>query len=171
MEKSEGNPGYQAGIGQRSKTKRLAWALKGAPRRTKDLRLNAIAGVSEGRKLRDRVTALLKDAGANPEDGMVLCVFAEQDLSALVPRLKPLGVKNGASDLALVSSYVDKLPIGFLVFVWDRQDPRQSIFGHARPLIVEDPRGIDLNEKALRAYTLKIRNQLIKSGVIHDYRA
>jgi hypothetical protein len=171
MVEAEANPGFNAGIGQRSKTERLAWALKGAPMRKKDLRLNAIAGIAEGRKLRDRVTSLLTDAGANPEDGMVFCVFAEQDLSALVPRLTPLGVKNGASDLALVSEYVDKLPIGFLVFIWDRQDPQQSIFGHARPLIVEDLRGIDLNEKALRAYTLKIKNQLVKKGVIRDYRA
>ncbi len=168
MEKQEGNPGFQAGIGQRSKTKRLAWALKGAPVRTKDLRLNAISGVAEARKLRDRVTALMLDAKAEPGDAMVYCVFARPDLSAV--KSAEMSLTNGPSDLALAKKYLDALPIGFLVFVWDRQDTRKSIFGHARPLIVEDPRAIQLNAQALRTETERIRNRLVKAGVIPDER-
>lgn len=156
----KGNMGFQAGIGQQSKVQRLAWALKGAPARTKDLRLNAIAGVAEGRKLRDRVTTLLKNANpeANPEDAMVFCVFAEPDLSAEITEM--LSVKNGASDLAIAAKFVDKLPVGFLVFVFDREDPERPIFGHARPLIVEDPRGIALNEQALNRLNNRIKRRL-----------
>jgi len=161
MVKTETNPGWAAGIGQRSRVKQLAWALKGAPLRKRDLRLNTLAGIVEARKLRDRVTALMTQADANPEDAMVFCAFAEPDLSALVPGPPvALGLQNGASDLALVAQYVDKLPIGFLVLVIDRQDPQQSVFGHARPLIVEDPRGIDLNEKAFSRLMRVIENSL-----------
>jgi hypothetical protein len=147
----ENNPGWAAGIGQSSPVKRLAWALKGATLRKKDLRLNALSGISEGRKLRDKVTALMQDAGANPADGIVYCLFAEPDLSALAPGLPvaKLELQNGASDLALASQFIDKLPIGFLVLVVDRSDPQRPVYGHARPLIVEDPRGVDMNEKAL----------------------
>jgi hypothetical protein len=168
----EGNVGYQAGIKKRSRPLQLAWNLKGAPQRKKDMRLNALAGVAEGRKLRDKVTQLLTDAEANPEDAMVFCVFAEPDLSALVEKKpKPLGVTNGASDLKLASDFVDKLPIGFLVFVWDRNAPQQPVFGHARPLIVEDARGIALCDVALKGTTKWINDVLRKAGVIHDYRA
>ncbi len=166
----ESNPGWAAGIGQRSRVKQLAWALKGAPMRKKDLRLNALAGIVEARKLRDRVTALMEQAEANPEDAMVFCVFAEPDLSALVPEIAFLPVKSGTSDLALVARHPDKLPIGLLVFVWDRTDPQRSIFGHARPLIVEDPRAIEMNAQALHAYTLRIENRLRENGAIRDQR-
>jgi len=170
MVKTETNPGWAAGIGQRSRVKQLAWALKGAPMRKKDLRLNTLAAVVEARKLRDRVTALMTQAEANPEDAMVLCAFAEPDLSALVPEIAYLPVKGGAADLALAARHPDKLPIGFLVFVWDRTDPQQSVFGHARPLIVEDPRAIEMNTQALLAYTHRIENRLRENGAIQDLR-
>jgi hypothetical protein len=127
-----------------------------------------MAGIAEARKVRDRVTALMIEADANPEDAMVFCVFAEPDLSAVVSSLAYLPVKNGANDLELATQNADKLPIGFLIFVLDRQDPQQSIFGHARPLIVEDPRGIELNIQALQAYERKIKNRLMEEGVIPD---
>ncbi len=170
MVKSDANLGWAAGIGQRSRVKQLAWALKGAPMRKRNLRLNALAGIVEARKLRDRVTALMTQADANPEDAMVFCVFAEPDLSALVPEVAFLPVKNGTSDITLAAKHPDKLPIGFLVFVWDRTDPQKAVFGHARPLIVEDPRGIALNAEALQAYTQKIENRLRETGVIPDHR-
>jgi hypothetical protein len=166
----EANPGWAAGIGQRTRVKQLAWALKGAPMRKKDLRLNALTGIAEARKLRDRVTALMTSADANPEDAIVLCVFAEPDLSAIDPKLAELGIKNGASDIALALQHPDKLPIGFLIFVVDRQDPHRAIFGHARPLIVEDPRGPELNERALSAFERLIKTRLMESGEIPDER-
>ena len=127
--------------------------------RKKDLRLNSLSGIAQARKLRDKVTGLMRDAGANPDDAIVLCVFAEPDLSPKLPMPAMLGVQNGASDLALAAQSVDKLPIGFLVFVVDRSDPQNPVFGHYRPLIVEDPRAIALNEKALQTC-----GQLIQQG-------
>lgn len=101
----------------------------------------------------------------------ILLLIFSTDLSALAKRPNPFGITNGASDLALASEYVDKLPIGFLVFVWDREAPQQPVFGHTRPLIVEDPRGIALCDKALNLTATWIQNHLRKIGVIRDYRA
>lgn len=154
------NPGFAAGIGQRSPVKRLAWALKGAPMRKTDLRLTALAGIAEGRKLRDRVTSQMLDANANPADAVVICLFAEMDLSSLAPGvpLAELAV-DGTSDIALATRFADKLPIGFLVLVVDRSDKEQPIFGHARPLIVE-ARAVQMNEDALARLMRVIENEL-----------
>jgi len=166
---AEQNLGFAAGIAQRSKVQRLAWALKGAQKlRKKDLRLNAMAGIVEGRKLRDSITTKMKDAGIEPDDAMVLCVFAEPDLSGLVPELLFLPVKSkGALDeIEKVQRHADKLPIGFLVIVRDTNDTRNPIFGHTRPLIVEDPRGPLLNEVALHNYMVKIETKMKSAGLI-----
>jgi hypothetical protein len=168
MVTTEHNPGYAAGIGQRSSVQRLAWALKGAQKlRKKDLKLSTLEGVAEGRKLRDKVTRLMKDAGANPEDAMVLCVFAEPDLSALVPELLYLPVRSSTQEIDAVKRHSDKSPIGYLVFVRDVQDPNRPVFGHARPLIVEDPRGPLLNEVALHSYTRKIEAKFNPNAEAH----
>ncbi len=169
MTKTEPNAGYAGGIGKRSEVIRLSYALKGAPLRKKDLRLNAVAGIAEGRKLRDHVSELMKKAKADPADAMVLCVFAKPDLSAA--QSAEMGLTNGASDLAIATKFLSALPIGFLVFVWDRKDPQKSIFGHARPLIVEDPRALKLNEQALDRASERIKNRLMKIGVIADTRS
>jgi hypothetical protein len=159
MVATEQNPGWAAGIGQRSRVKQLAWALKGAPVRKKDLRLNSLTGIAEARKLRDKVTGMMQEAEANAEDAMVLCVFAEPDLSALVPALAWLQVAYGPTDLEMAAQFAGKLPIGFLVFVADRSEPQNPFFGHYRALIVEDPRALELNEKALQAFGRQIQGQ------------
>jgi hypothetical protein len=157
---TEPNPGFAAGIGQRSRKQQLAWALKGAPVRKKDLRLNSLTGIAECRKVRDNVTALMIKAGADPGDAMVLCAFAEPDLSALVPALAWLKVQHDSTDLQLAAQFAGKLPVGFLIFVVERADTARPIFSHARPLIVEDPRGLELNAKALEAFGREIRKSL-----------
>lgn len=164
------NAGWAAGIGQRSRAQQLAWALKGAPMRKKDLRLNALGAVAEGRKLRDRITALMIREKLNPEDAMVMCIFAEPDLSALVGELLYLPVKSKGTlaEVKTVERHADKLPVGFLVIVCDANDTRKPIYGHARPLIVEDPRGPLLNELALHTYMAKIENKMRGSGLIPD---
>jgi hypothetical protein len=167
----EQNQGFAAGIAQRSKVQRLAWALKGAQKlRKKDLKLNALAAIAEGRKLRDKVTLLMTEAHADPMNAMVFCVFAEPDLSALVPELAYLPPGDDSKDMGRLKKNAEKLPIGFLVFVRDTQDPKKPIFGHARPLIVEDPRGPLLNELALHSYTRKIEAKLTSDGLIPDKR-
>ena len=159
MVTAEPNPGWAAGIGQRSRKDRLAWALKGAPKRKKDLRLNSLTGIAECRKLRDRITAMMLEAEAHPEDAMVLCAFAEPDLSTLVPALAWLKVEHGPTDFEMAAQFAGKLPIGFLVFVADRSEPQNPVFGHYRALIVEDPRALELNEKALQAFGRQIQQR------------
>jgi hypothetical protein len=139
--------------------------------RKKDLRLNALGGIAEGRKIRDRITALMTREGLNPGDAVVLCVFAEPELSLQVKLPLPVELSvDGAGDLAQIVANEGKLPIGYLVFVVDRQDPQRPIFGHARPLIVSPP-GIELNDRALRAYTHILRDNLMQSGEIPDTRS
>jgi hypothetical protein len=164
----ESNPGYAGGIAKRSNVTRLAWALKGATVRQKDLRLNSMSAVAEGRKLRDRVTELMKKAGADPADAVVFVVWAKPDLSAF--STAEMSLTNGPSDIALATAGVAALPIGFLVFVWDKQDPEQSVFGHPRPLIVEDPRAVKLNEQAYISTANKLQSEMLKGGVISDKR-
>ena len=168
MTTTEPNAGYAGGIAKRSKARRLSYALKGAPMRKKDLRLNAVTGIAEGRKLRDRLSEKMKKASANPGDGMVFCVFAEPDLSALAPGLAELGVTNGASDLNLIMRFKDKLPIGFLVIIRDAGDSKQPVYGHALPLIVEDERSINLNEFALTKLMQEVEARLRRLGMIAD---
>lgn len=128
--------------------------------RKKDLRLNALGAVAEGRKLRDRVTATMTREGLDPEDGMVLCIFAEPDLSGLFGFFHVPVKSNAVREIEVVQQHTDKLPVGFLVFVRDTNDAKQPIFGHARPLIVEDPRGPLLNELALHTYARQIEAKL-----------
>jgi len=170
---TEANPGFKAGIGQGTRSQRLGWALKGATVRTKDLRLNAIGGIAEGRKLRDKVTRLMLDAKVkgvpaplNPEDAIVACVFAEPDLSSVaiingVPdAIAFLPVTNGAADLELARKFVGKLPVGFMVFVLDAADAERHVFGHTRPLIVEDGRAVKMMDDALKVTTNKIKSRM-----------
>ena len=163
MTKTEPNAGFAAGIGEQSEARKLSYRLKAAPLRTKDLRLNSVTAVAEGRKLRDHVTALMQTAEALPENAVVYCVFAERDLSR-IKGAKPLGVKNdGAADLAIAAEFLDALPIGFLVFVIDMAEKERPVFGHARPLIVEDPRGLALNKLALSRF-MKILSAGLSKG-------
>ncbi len=184
MVKSESNPGWAAGIGQRSRVQQLGWALTGAPGRKKDLRLNSISAIAEGRKLRDRVSVLMRNAEADPADARVYCVFtdlqafAQPDLSdpylsALdiphTPLLARLKAANGADDMALITEFADKQPIGFLIFVWDRNDCRSSVIWSIRSLIVEDYRATTYNAAAMRAEKQRIEAKLSKtSGVFPD---
>lgn len=175
MVKSDPNPGWAAGIGQSSQVQQLGWALRGAPPRKKDLRLNAISAIAEGRKLRDRVTVSMRNVGADPADARVYCVFADSqafaelnpisdpDLTALdiihVPMLARLRVANGANDVKLITKFADKLPVGFLIFVWDRNDPKPPIWS-IRPLIVEDHRATTTIAAAMRSEKQRIEAKL-----------
>jgi hypothetical protein len=161
------NPGYEAGVGKRSEKIQLGFRIAGAKPRKKDLKLSALSGVAEGRKLRERISAIMKGNEANPEDALVYIVFAEPDLSAFAACEKPgmsslpeLNVHSGASDIEIANCFAGKLPIGFLIFVWDKKSKQQPIFGHARPLIVEDSRSLDLNERALAEVERVIKRRL-----------
>lgn len=157
------NAGYDAGIAKRKKKERLAWTLKGAPLRSKDMKLSAIGALAEGRKLRDSITEKLKRDGIDPEEAVVCVAFAEPDLSALVPNIAVIRiVPSTAAELEIVAAFAEKTPIGFLVFIWDKTD--QKIFGHARPLIVEDPRSLTLNEQALAVFDRHLRRVVLGEG-------
>ncbi len=162
------NAGFSAGIATKSKEKRVGWALKGAPLRKKDLRLSALAGVAEGRKLRDKVSGLMRDAGANPENAMVLCIFAEPDMSRLVREALVLPVTDNGTDIKAALKNSDKSPIGFAVFVHD--PTAGEIISHVRPLIVEDGRGPILCELARKAYEGTIKAKLAAHGLLPENR-
>ena len=136
------NPGWAAGIGQRSRVQQFGWALTGAPSRKNDLRLSALSAIAGGRKLRDRVTAWMRNEGVDPADARVYCVFTDSDAFAMpdatdpyltdldvehIPTLARLKATDGAGDLALETGFADKLPIGFLIFERDRNDWKQII--------------------------------------------
>jgi hypothetical protein len=159
------NAGYDAGIAKHKKLERLAWTLKGAPLRSKDLKLTTIGALAEGRKLRDSITEKLSKGGIDPNEGLVCAVFAKPDLSALVPKFLIIQVTpEPAAEIKEAARFTDKTPIGFLVFVWDKQE--EKIFGHARPLIVEDPRSLALNQQALRVFNQHIRRVVLGEGAI-----
>jgi hypothetical protein len=141
------NPGFSAGIAQRSSAERIAWALSGAPRRKKDLRLSPLAAIAEGRKLRDRITEIMGRGGLRPEDAYVCCVFAKNDLSRL-SNAPPefISVKEGVMELESVKRHTEETPIGLLIFIFDRLE--KEVRGHARPLLL-DERSLQLNEQAL----------------------
>jgi hypothetical protein len=92
----------------------------------------------------------------HPEDALVFIVFAKPDMSAFIP--EEITITNGASDIALAKKYMETLPIGFLVFVWDKK--QQYVDGHDRPLIVSDPRAIALNGRALHKVASLIKKRI-----------
>jgi hypothetical protein len=187
------NPGFVSGIAKRTPLQRLAWALKGAEGlRKKDLRLSAMAAIAEGREIRERVTDLVLRAGADPEDARVYCVFVNQAAFAeppedadaetidsfinapRVPRLARLRVKDDISDFKLAAEFREALPIGFLIFVWDRNDwarndPGRYVIPSIRPLIIEHSRATGLNAFAMREEKKAIEKHLKKAaGVLSD---
>jgi hypothetical protein len=164
-EETRRNPGFAAGIAKRTTGERLHWTLKAAPMRKKDLKLSALEAVAAGRKLRNDISAKMVRAELSPEDAIVSIVFAKPDLSAFNPRLLNIEVTANGHDLNLAQEFAGELAIGFLVFVWDRKGETAPIYGHVRPLIVEDPRAWELNAAALRARELKLRNSLKADGV------
>jgi hypothetical protein len=163
------NPGWAAGVGKRSDAERLAWALKGAPMRKKDLRLTPMGAMAEGRKLRERITALMTQKKLNPDNAMVFCVFAAPDLSTLFPGMVHFPVVDrGMQDLKMASdaARLNLLPIGFVVFVLDvDRDPEYlHLYGHQRPLIVEDPRVEALLTTARESYSRWIKEKHVGSN-------
>jgi hypothetical protein len=165
----ESNPGYAGGIAKRSDARKWSYAMAGAPKRQKDLRLTAVTGIAEARKLRDRVSERMKKAEAEPGDAIVLCVFAKWDLSA-VAGVAEIGVENGVSDLKHIRKFMENLPIGLLVIVRDVKDKKQPVYGHSLPLIVEDQRSLAMNDAALAKVMAGVEEQLRNLGMIPDER-
>lgn len=128
--------------------------------------MSSLIAVAEARKLRDSLTTKLTSKKINPEDGIVQIVFAVPDLSSL--RSVRTVELTTAKDMGLASEFASHLAIGFLVWVWDREE--KQIYGHARPLIVSDPRSLDLNSQALAAAKKKLMLSLAADGLIEDFR-
>jgi hypothetical protein len=158
------NEGFNAGIAKRKTKERLAWALKGAPLRSRDMKLSPIGAVAEARKLRDSVTEKLRKSAIDPEEAVVTVVFAKPDFSIISPKFHTVPVTPSSErEFEMAAAHADEIPIGFLVFVWDKED--HKIFGHARPLIVEDPRSLALNEQAVRVFDKYLRRIVLGEGV------
>jgi len=145
------NEGFAAGIATRSRKERLAWSLKGAPLRKRDLRLTPIGAVAEGRKLRDSITAKMVNSSLDPKDSAVFIAFALPDLSALSPlsaqTLVPIE-PDPDKEIQIAAANAANIPVGFVVLV---RDEGTGFFGHVRPLLI-DVRSLALNEQALRVF-------------------
>lgn len=167
MTRTEPNAGYAGGIGERSKARKWSYAMTGAPKRQKDLRLTPVTGIAEARKLRDRVSERMKKAEAKPGDAIVYCVFAKWDLSEIAGTAEiEVESQNGAADLKHMRRFLENIPIGFLVIVRDVKDKKQPVYGHTMPLIVEDSRSITLNEVALAKTMHAVQERLVALGMI-----
>lgn len=128
---------------------------------TDQMVLASSMAIAEGRKLRDSITAKLQAESPpiDPEDGVVVIVFAKRDFSELnteffeIPVNSPLEIEIKAA-----TKHAGETPIGFLVAIRDQNE--RKLFTHARPLIVEDPRALALNERAYRVWDKTLRAAL-----------
>jgi len=145
------NEGFAAGIATRSSIERLAWALKGAPLRKKDLLLSPLGAVAEGRKLRDSITAKMRQSSLDPTDAAIFIAFAKPDFTALsedsAETLIPV-VPDHNGEIVIAAKNGRNTPIGLVVLL---RDEAEGIFGHVRPLLV-DPVSLRLNEQALSVF-------------------
>jgi hypothetical protein len=130
----------------------------------RDIRISPLEAVAAARKLRNDISTQMRLAGLSPDDAIVAVVFAEWDLSKLVPLLLPIPVAATGKDVQLAQNFAGAQPIGFLVFTWDRASESAPIHGRVLPLI-ESPRSLELNSEALRAFEVKLRANLKAGGV------
>jgi hypothetical protein len=136
------NEGFQAGLAKRSKVERIAWAWKGAERRTIEKRLNPMEAIVEGRKIADGNAAKLAKHGIAPKDTATFLVFAEREN---LGKLAQHGVEvflspdkqADAHDLTAAGRHILHVPIGLVVCVLDRE--KRNFIAHARPWILQDP--------------------------------
>jgi len=127
--------GYKAGIKKASKAERLGWALKGSPRRTAEKALTVVQAVAEGRRLAQTMAEKLKAAGLPVADGGICAVFGNANLSKSEHGGFP--VSNDKSDLQIIQKFQSWNPLGYLVFVLDREN--KQFIGHVRPLRLDKP--------------------------------
>ena len=127
--------GYKAGIKKASKAERLGWALKGSPRRTSEKSLNVVQAVAEGRRLAQTMAEKLKAAKLPKGDGGICVVFGNRDLTNSdytgFPQL------DDTADLKIIQKFQNWAPLGYLVFVLDRE--KKAFIGHVRPLRLDKP--------------------------------
>jgi hypothetical protein len=146
--------GYKAGIKKASKAERLGWALKGSPRRTEDKPLNVVQAVAEGRRLTQTMTEKLKAAKLPAGDGGILVVFGDTHLTKSDCAAFPPA--DDASDLKTIKKFQTWSPLGYLVFILDRE--KKNFIGHVRPLRL-DRASLRLLEAALA----KVQDQALKN--------
>lgn len=142
-EPKKGNPGFQAFLGQRSKIERLAWAWKGASKKMKERRLNAVQAVTEARSELYKLKGKLRKAGQGPDQGDVVTalVFAKKDdvgKLAGVPEIFSFrDASPDARDLEVMRDHLHDTPVGLVIVVLDREN--KNLISHARPWILEAP--------------------------------
>jgi hypothetical protein len=126
--------GYKAGIKKASKAERLGWALKGSPRRAAEKALNVVQAVAEGRRLAQTMAEKLKAARLPAGDGGICAVFGNADLSK--SEYVGFPVSDDKSDLQIIQKFQTWIPLGYLVFVLDRE--KKQFIGHVRPLRLDE---------------------------------
>jgi hypothetical protein len=150
--------GYKAGIKKASKAERLGWALKGSPRRTAEKALNVVQAVAEGRRLAQTMAAKLKAARLPAGDGGICAVFSNADLSK--SEYVGFPVSDDKSDLRIIHKFQTWVPLGYLVFVLDRE--KKQFIGHVRPLRLDKP-AVQLLEAQLE----KAQDEAVKAMRAH----
>jgi len=135
------NAGFEAGLGQKTKVQRLAWAWKGSKSNSKERRLNPLQAVTEGRELANTYAAKVAAAGGQRRDVVVHVVFAtSDDLSKIAPNspvpLLPEDPHADSNDLEVVRENMRNVCIGFVLHVLDRANG--AFISSARPLVLEE---------------------------------
>ena len=134
------NAGFSAGLAKRSKVARLAYAWKGAQKKSlRERSLNPLQAVKEARDLAELFGEKLEEQGAAPGDLAIALVFAEKENSGKMagsPALfRPKDPKADHKDLDGLTMHLSHRPIGFVFCVFDRE--RNEFIAHSRPLSLD----------------------------------
>jgi len=148
-----GNAGYDAGVSKREPIERLAWQLKGAPRRKKDAELTALPAILEGRGLMLAIASKLAKRGLDPRDVVVKLVFGERDnleKCAGWVDFRYGAATPDADDLESYRANALHTPLGYVVLLHDKKNGR--LLGHVRALLTA-PAAHSCLDRALIAAT------------------
>lgn len=152
------NPGFKAGLGQRSKVERLGWAWMGAGKNAVEKRLSAVQAVTEARNEADSLTGKLRKADQGPDkaDAVTVLIFAhKEDIGKLAGYefFSPRDESPDARDLEAMRDHLKHTPIGLVVVLLDRE--KKQLIVHGRPWILRHPALKLLEEMVAKAAELK----------------
>lgn len=154
------NPGFSAGLKNRTKVERIAWAWMGAKKNVKERRLNSMQAVNEARELSNDRSDKVSKAGGRPGDVGVVLIFAErEDLGKLAGRVvfEFADPYSDSKDLVAVHNHHKHVPVGYVIAVLDRESGNFIV--QALPIVIQDP-------------ALKLLENIVKEvAALKDWRA
>lgn len=132
------NPGFKAGIKQRTMLERIAWAWKGARQNLKERKLRPMDAIIEGRQLAESsAEKLTKKRAGGPKDILVALIFADNSGKyAGHVAFVPSDPHADSNDLIAARKHFKHIPIGFVVCALDRK--KKALIVHGRPLLMHD---------------------------------